>query len=338
MNYYEVTKEIDIKEYLKSIEEKCLLVYSPTSIDKNKININKSNLKIYSTSELTIEKETIDRIITNLDEYKRVISIGGGTATDIGKYISNKFNKELICIPTMLSTNAYSTNKVAIVVDGKKETLDAKLPDKIFIDQNILKNSNENNLYGVADIFSISTASNDWLLANKYNNEEITIEYDEANKLLNETIDYVLNNDSQAIKENQMLMYKLVGDAGEITNKFGCGRPESGSEHIFAKGLEKEIKIPHAIAVANGIVLMLYAQSLILDKKLDDKPYIALKKLGIYELNKKYNISSDLITKVFMNLKPREDRYSVVNLIYKDNELKEKIIYNYKNIMTELGY
>ena len=39
----------------------------------------------------------------------------------------------------------------------------------------------------------------------KFYQKEQDIEYDEANKLLNETIDYVLNNDSQAIKENQIL-------------------------------------------------------------------------------------------------------------------------------------
>ena len=74
------------------------------------------------------------RFFKNTKEYEKIISIGGGTATDIGKYLSYKFKKDLICIPTMLSTNAYSTNKVALKVNNKIETLDAVLPVEILLD------------------------------------------------------------------------------------------------------------------------------------------------------------------------------------------------------------
>lgn len=333
MNYYEITKEIDVKEYLQKLNEDCLIIYSKTSILKNDINIQKNNFKTYSTNELTIKKENIDILIDNLDGYSKIICIGGGTATDIGKYLSNKFKKDLICIPTMLSTNAYSTNKVALIVNGKKESLDATLPTQILFDKNILKKSKENNLYGIADIFSISTALNDWLLAAEFNQEIITPEFERAQQLLRLTIKYVLDSELTKIEQDTFLIYKLVGEAGEITNQYGSGKPESGSEHIFAKTLEKEVKIPHAIAVANGILVMSISQDLFMGGKYDINPYLALKKLGIYDLNKQYNISYELIDKVFLNLKPRKDRYTVVNLIYKDLEKKKKVLVEYKKIL-----
>ena len=67
--------------------------------------------------------------------------------------------------------------------------------------------------------------------------------------------------------------------------------------------------------------------------KFDINPYLALKKLGIYDLNNQYNISYELISKVFLNLKPRKDRYTVVNLIYNDKEKKKKVLVEYKKII-----
>lgn len=336
MIYYELLqnyKKIDVKEYLQKLNDNCLIIYSKTSILKNDINIQKNNFKTYSTNELTIKKENIDKLIDNLDGYSKIICIGGGTATDIGKYLSSKFKKNLICIPTMLSTNAYSTDKVALLINGKKETLNANISTQILFDKNILKKSKENNLYGIADIFSISTALNDWLLAAEFNSENITSEFEWAQQLLHLTIKYILDSELTKIEEDIFIIYKLVGEAGEITNQYGSGKPESGSEHIFAKALEKEIKIPHAIAVANGILLMSISQALYMGGKFDINPYLALKKLGIYDLNNQYNISYELISKVFLNLKPRKDRYTVVNLIYNDKEKKKKVLVEYKKII-----
>lgn len=333
MNYYKITKKIDVKEYLQKLNDNCLIIYSKTSILKNDINIQKNNFKTYSTNELTIKKENIDKLIDNLDGYSKIICIGGGTATDIGKYLSSKFKKNLICIPTMLSTNAYSTDKVALLINGKKETLNATISTQILFDKNILKKSKENNLYGIADIFSISTALNDWLLAAEFNSENITSEFEWAQQLLHLTIKYILDSELTKIEEDIFIIYKLVGEAGEITNQYGSGKPESGSEHIFAKALEKEIKIPHAIAVANGILLMSISQALYMGGKFDINPYLALKKLEIYDLNNQYNISYELISKVFLNLKPRKDRYTVVNLIYNDKEKKKKVLVEYKKII-----
>lgn len=333
MNYYEITKEVDVKEYLRKTEEKCLIIYSKTSIKKNDISLQRQNFKAHSTEELTIKKDNIDKIICNGKIFNKIICIGGGTAIDIGKYLSNKYCVDLICVPTMLSTNAYSTNKVALIVNGQKETLNATIPAQILFDKDILSKSKKENLYGIADIFSIYTALNDWLLAAEFNKESITQEFYLAQQLLNSTMDYILNNEIGKIEEDTPLIYKLVGEAGEITNQYGSGKPESGSEHIFAKALEKEIRVPHAIAVANGILLMSISQALYLGVKLDLNPCLALKKIGIYELNEQYNIEYKLIEKVFLNLKPREDRYTVVNMINKDLDKKKTVLEEYKKIL-----
>ena len=128
----------------------------------------------------------------------------------------------------MLSTNSYATNKVALMNNGKKMTLEAKMPDKIIIDNKILKLSKNENLYGLADVLSIYTALCDWKIANEDINEEIDKNiYDRADKLLHEVLEFINNNSLEDIVENNMELFKFIGIAGYITNLYGTGRPES---------------------------------------------------------------------------------------------------------------
>ena len=326
-------RKINIKEYLSETKEKSIIIYSNTSIEKNNIKIENKNIELISTNKITKNKEKIDNYFKNFD-YKKIISIGGGTALDIGKYLSSKYKIDMIAVPTMLSTNAYSTNKVALIINDKVTSIDAVSPKEVYFDKELLLNSQENNLYGLVDIFSISTALNDWKLAIKYNKEKKSKEYFEAKKLLANTIDYVSTHDKKNIGSDIEFIFKIIGESGLITNRYGSGKPESGSEHIFAKAVEKEISIPHAVSVTNGIILMILAQNMIYNYRNKNKDIIAiLKELGMFELNKKYRITYSLIEKIFMNLKPRNDRFSVVDIIYENKDIKIKILENYKEIM-----
>lgn len=327
MKYDDVSKLRNVQVYLDNIDIETLVIFSQTTIKKCNITLNNPSLKCISTKEITKVTDKIDKKIELYKGIKQVLSVGGGTATDIGKYISNKLNIKFICVPTMLSTNSYATDKVALIVNDKKVTLNAKLANLILIDKNIMEHATEFNLYGVADILSIYTALKDWDLSIKENNEVKTKEYDIAAELLDETIKYILNNDYETIASNPEKLFYLIGEAGHITNIYGCGKPESGSEHIFAKELESLIDIPHGIAVCNGIILMSIAQNNYSEDILN-----CFKKLKLFEKTKSFGVTNELIEKAFFNLKPREDRYSIVNTIYDKKELKEKIIEEFKQV------
>lgn len=337
IDFKNITFKKNIKQELKEDKEKTLVVYSTTSVNKNNIELNNNNYIYYSTSEVTKERDRIDSIFKNLNSVEKIITLGGGTAIDIGKYLSNKFGTPTVAVPTMLSTNAFATNKVALVVDNKVVSLDAVIPTKIFLDKDLLLSSNENNLYGLVDIFSIHTALNDWSLAVKNNNEVTSKEYDRAKSLLMNAIDYVKSHNVEEIGNDVESTYYMIGESGLITNEYGSGKPESGSEHIFAKALEKEVNIPHAVSVTNGIILMIISQSMINNSgKLTEQDKLvidALKKLNMFELNLKYDITYELIHRVFKNLVPRSDRYSAVNLIYQNEEIKDKVLKIYKEYM-----
>lgn len=251
-----------------------------------------------------------DRIWGKVSGFDAVYGLGGGTAIDMAKYIAKINNLPCIAIPSMLSTNVFATNKVATTRKGKKATEDGVLPETVYIDPWYLKESADQNYLGLIDAFSISTALADWKLAHEAGVEPIQWDFfNRANRLLKK----VMRNsvDRPAIKQ----IVANLAEAGYITNDYGCGRPESGSEHIFAKELEERIRIPHALSVAMGIMLM---------RTLDGNPEVSgddlsrcFRQLGVFHQLKLFANAHpelrDTLVEALANLKPRPDRYTILD-------------------------
>lgn len=322
--FSDIVVKANIIEYLNSISKKSLLIYSPTSANKIDLFNKLSNKQIICISTHETKKDTniIAKILQKYNDFECSIGFGGGTALDVAKYIGYQSNAKIIAIPSMLSTNVYSTNKVLMITNEVKNTLESKLPDIIVYDEDILKLSLTENLYGFADVLSIYTASNDWLFACKHNNEKLQQEiYIMDIELINKTITYILDNTYDDIKNNLYMMFDFIGTAGHITNLYGSGRPVSGSEHIFAKELEQRILVPHGISVAIGILIMSLCQS---HYSIDVEK--CFEKLKIFENAEKYNVTKNIVNEVFGGLTPRSDRFSKVNMLNKDDKkLKERI-------------
>ena len=313
-NFMTVTQRKNAAEYLANLTSNTLLIFSPTSM-KNLIFEN-LNVTRVGTDILTKQKEKLDEFIEkNKNQYFEIVGFGGGTATDIAKYIANALNVRLTVIPSMLSTNAYATDKVALFVEGNKRTLLAKLPYNIILDKELLKLATQENLYGFADIFSIHTALKDWEIAENENNEEIDKDiFMQAKTLLEKSIDFVAMNTTENICESIEKLYEFIGIAGEITNIYGTGRPESGSEHIFAKTIEENIDIPHGISVSIGIIVMS-----IIQKNYNADIYKSIQKINVLNKMEMYGISDEFINKIISQLCPRADRYTVINKLDKDS-------------------
>lgn len=327
--FYDVAEKRDITDYLNNRNKKTLLIYSPTSLKK--INIENNQLKFENWHNISKDIDAINKYIENLEDIEEVINFGGGSTIDIGKYISHKTGIKYTCIPSMLSTNSYATNKVALIDNGRKITLEAKMPDKIIIDNEILKLSKNENLYGLADVLSIYTALYDWNIANEDIDEEIDKDiYDRAEKLLREVLEFINNNSLEDIVDNNMELFKFIGIAGYITNLYGTGRPESGSEHIMAKEIERRIDIPHGMSVSVGIMIMTLLQNREVNGILD-----AIKKMNIFKNSYKYGLSKEIIEKSFLELEPRADRYTIVNRYKEDIDYRKKIIKEFFEIIDK---
>lgn len=327
--FYDVTEKRNIKNYLNNRNKKTLLIYSPTSLKK--INIENNQLKLENWHNVSKNIDVINKYIDILEDIEEVITFGGGSTIDIGKYISYKTGIKYTCIPSMLSTNSYVTNKVALIDNCKKITLEAKMPDKIIIDNEIMKLSKNENLYGLADVLSIYTALYDWKIANEDIKEKIDKNiYDRADNLLLEVLEFINNNSLEDIVENSMKLFKFIGIAGYITNLYGTGRPESGSEHIMAKEIERRIDIPHGMSVSVGIIIMTLLQNREINGILN-----AIKKMKIFENSYKFGLSKNIIEKSFLELEPRVDRYTIVNRYKEDIDYRKKIIKKFFEIIDK---
>lgn len=306
-----------LSNVIRETERKNILwILSRSSLDKLELvypgiysnTSNNPNIDVVIPS--SNDYDQIDRIWGNASRFDAVYGLGGGTAIDIAKYIAKINNLPCIAIPSMLSTNVFATNKVATTRKGRKATEDGVLPETVYVDPWYLKESEDQNYLGLIDVFSISTALTDWKLADEAGIEPIQWDFfNRANRLLKRVMES--STDKPAIRQ----IVANLAEAGYITNDYGCGRPESGSEHIFAKALEERIPIPHALSVSMGIMLM---------RMLDGTPEVpkadlsrCFRQLGVFFHLDLYNTAHpefrDTVVEAFKTLKPRPDRFTILD-------------------------
>ena len=185
-------------------------------------------------------------------------------------------------------------------------------------------------IYGLADVFSIYTALYDWKIAEKDILEKIDDNiYNMAEKLFKEVLEFVNNNELKDISENNIKLFQFIGTAGYITNLYGTGRPESGSEHILAKEIEKRVNIPHGISVSVGIIIMS-----IIQEQYNNNIVKSIMKLGILDKGKSYGLNLKTIADSLNNVKQRKDRYTIINRICSINNING-VLEKFENIIKE---
>ena len=242
-------------------------------------------------------------------DIRRIGGLGGGTAIDQAKVTAKAMRYDCVAIPSMLSTDVFATNKSAVVIGAKKVTVDSVLPSLVIVDEQYLKLSEKENRYGVADILSISTALMDWALAVKAGND--TVDRDIWARAAS-VLDHMLVIPPAEVNDRLTDVLLLVAEAGYITNDYGSGRPESGSEHIFASAIELRQAMHHGAAVSLGIMIMTRAHGVsafctntTVENYLDG--------LGMIDVLNELRIPRALVLDILQHLEPRKGRYTIVN-------------------------
>lgn len=295
-----------------------LLVVSPTSYQKLDEPARRVILRDSTRCFMTdvVSPENLDECLPSLQTWcNKVVAIGGGTAIDYGKYLAAHI-PGCYCsvVPSMLSTNAFATNKVALIRDNVKRTENGVLPDEVVLDWAYIEKSPQQSLYGLVDVYSIFTALMDWDLAHQYFNVDIDQDiYTRAQDLLLRAIE--LGSSGDFTLED---VFKVVQQSGYITNDYGSGRPESGSEHIFASALESQCPLPHALAVALGMHVMVYyyshpkRMSAVSASTFCSIPFVSM---GIIAAINKLELPWSLVSSVVTHLTPRADKPTIVDLL-----------------------
>ena len=222
----------------------------------------------------------------------------------------------------MANDGLCSPISVLMMEDGFTKSIGSKMPNDIYVDLDIVRESPEHLLKaGIGDILSNYTALYDWKIAEKENKENIN----DFALILSEIAFNTINN----IKENEMKSEGFIKQlaqaivlSGMAMGIAGTSRPCSGAEHLFSHTIDRIYNKGnlHGYQVALGAVVDAYLQgndyNMLIDLLLRYNIDIRLENL---------KLSYEEFEYCWLHAKEsRVGRYTILNQI-SDSELKIKI-------------
>jgi glycerol-1-phosphate dehydrogenase [NAD(P)+] len=118
-------------------------------------------------SELHASEDVIERASIAVSGATAVVSIGGGTVTDIGKVASTAAGLvPLVVVQTAASVDGFTDDVSVLLRNGVKRTTPSRWPDIVLADIDTVDQApTAMNLAGFGELNSMFTAPADWLLA-----------------------------------------------------------------------------------------------------------------------------------------------------------------------------
>ena len=119
-------------------------------------------------AELHASEEVIRQATEAVRGVAAIVTVGGGTISDIGKLASRDAGRlPLVSVQTAASVDGFTDNVSVILRNGVKRTVDSRWPDVVIADiETIVEAPPVMNLAGYGEINSMFTAPADWRLAN----------------------------------------------------------------------------------------------------------------------------------------------------------------------------
>jgi len=173
-------------------------------------------------------------------KYTEIVSIGGGSTIDVGKWLARKYGLKHTAIPTTCGSGSEMTKFCVLMVDGKKVTFSDKrfIPKKHILQPNLLQTLPVDQIISSGlDALSHSLESY-WSI----NSTKMSRKYSLS------AMNFLVSNFKKALKyDEEALMYMLVGAnlagrAINITKTNVC--------HAISYPLTEIYGIPHGIACA----------------------------------------------------------------------------------------
>jgi len=109
----------------------------------------------------------IGRILCHMnDKTDYLVSIGGGTVTDVVRYVAYKQKIPCVVLPSAMTMDGFFTNMSVIIIDEFQKTHYLTYPSLILADTNIIANAPSiMNAAGVGEVVSKISAAIDWYAA-----------------------------------------------------------------------------------------------------------------------------------------------------------------------------
>ena len=216
-----------------------------------------------------------------------LVSLGGGSVTDITRYVATRLNKPYIPMPTAISMDGFFTNIALLIIGGMKTTIDTDSPAAVIADMDVISHAPARmNAAGFGEMASKFTSMADWYAASLINGE---LYCDEVERLMMEAVDQSMGSskglaagDPEALLNLTDALYK----SGVAMYWCGSARPAAGGEHHLThfwvmrhneRGVAPNMH-GHEVGVGAVLILDLWERMLAIDEKTFDVE-AALKKM-----------------------------------------------------------
>lgn len=116
---------------------------------------------------LLADDEALDAATAAVQGFDGVVSVGGGTITDIGKVATDRAGGiPLVVVQTAASVDGFTDNVSVVLVSGVKRTIPSRWPDVVLADTTTIRTAPASmNSAGLGEVLSLYTAPADWQLA-----------------------------------------------------------------------------------------------------------------------------------------------------------------------------
>ncbi len=116
--------------------------------------------------ELHVSEPVLEQARVAVSGVDAVVSIGGGTITDIGKVASAAVGVPLVVVQTAASVDGFTDDVSVLLRNGVKRTTPSRWPDIVLADIDTVHEApRAMNIAGFGELTSMFTAPADWLLA-----------------------------------------------------------------------------------------------------------------------------------------------------------------------------
>lgn len=189
-----------------------------------------------------------------------IVGIGGGKVIDFAKYAAFLKKLPFISVPTSASSDGFSSASASLIVNGRRNSMPARLAHGIIVDTDVIKSAPSKFLYsGIGDLVSKITAVYDWMYEEKCG---YTIVNDFAVMIAKKAVNSFVRTPFEDIHEDLFLRELLdslamSGIANEIA---GSSAPTSGSEHLISHALDKMSETPMLHGIQVGIATYIMAR------------------------------------------------------------------------------
>lgn len=225
-------------------------------------SLKNENIHVLEYQELdSVDIDDIIKLAFSMpNKTKAVISIGGGKVIDAGKYVAFLKNLPFISVPTSSSTDGFASASASLIVNGKRNSVPAKLAYGIIVDTDVIRTAPERFIYsGIGDMVSKITALYDWIFEEAHGVSQVN---DFAVMIAKKAVNSFVRTPYETIKDELFLKelldsLSMSGIANEIA---GSSAPTSGSEHLISHALDKILEVPELHGLQVGIATYIMAK------------------------------------------------------------------------------